>query len=144
MRFRRFRSRAGSMTNRMVRLAAPRGFLTIETIPRGPDGRSRKMPPPLSPAYAAMSVDIARARLAAELLTLRACRFSAPFRLPRVLLLYLRVRQAATLAQAIAASATAQNAAAQDWKSSAAPSKETGVMHNLGPNGKRQPTHLVN
>jgi hypothetical protein len=100
--------------DRMVRLAAPKGFLTIEILPAGPDGAPPKMPSPLSPAYAVLSVDIARARLAAELLTLRTRRLTAPLRLPRVFLLYLRLRQATTLANAIAVSEAAQEAAGRD------------------------------
>jgi hypothetical protein len=133
MRFGRLYGRVDSLTDSTVRLAAPKGFLTIETIPKGPDGASQKMPAPLSPAYAAMSVDIARARLAAELLTLRARRLSAPFRLLRVFFLYLRVRQAAILAQAIAASTAAQNAAAQDRRASRPLGQETRLMQNSDP-----------
>jgi hypothetical protein len=99
------------MAERTVRFSAPKGYLDIQTIPTGRDGTPPAMPPPLSPEYAVLSVDIARARLAAELLTLRAKGFTAPLHLPRVLFLYLRVRQATTLANAIVASARAQQAA---------------------------------
>jgi len=102
------------MTEGMVRLSAPKGDFDIQTMPKGPDGAPPTIPPPLSPAYAVLSVDIARARLAAELLTMRAKRFTAPLRLPRVLFLYLRVRQATTLANALAASMVAQQAAGRD------------------------------
>jgi hypothetical protein len=104
----------GPTADRMVRLAAPKGVLTIEILPAGPDGAPPKMPSPLSPAYAVLSVDIARARLATELLTLRTRRLTAPLRLPRVLFLYLRLRQATTLANAIAVSAAAQHATGLD------------------------------
>jgi len=102
------------MTEGLVRFSAPKGNFDIQTMPKGADGAPPAIPPPLSPAYAVLAVDIARARLATELLTMRAKRFTAPLRLPRVLFLYLRVRQATTLANAIAASMTAQQAAGRD------------------------------
>lgn len=105
------RSRSGSLAESVIRLAAPKGWVTIETIPVGSDGAAPTMPHPLSPAYATLSIDIARSRLAAELLTLRTRWLTAPLRLPRILFLYLRVRQATTLANAIAASVAAQAAA---------------------------------
>ena len=97
-------------SDRIVRIATPKGVWTIDVLPAGPDGAPPKMPSPLSPAYAALSVDIARARLAAELLTLRSRRLTAPFRLPKLFFLYLRLRQVTVLANAIAASTAAQDA----------------------------------
>jgi len=112
------RRQSAAVSEHIVRLAAPRGFLSIEIIPKLPDGSVPPMPPPLSPAYAAMSLDIARARLAAELLTTRASGFRAPFHLPRLFFLYLRVRQATVLAQGIAAAAAAAQVGAKESDSS--------------------------
>jgi hypothetical protein len=106
--------RSSRSADRTVRLAAPKGVLTLDVLPAGPDGLPPKMPPLLSPAYAALSVDIARARLAAELLTMRTRPLTAPLRLPRVFFFYLRLQQATTLANAIAASAAAQEATGYD------------------------------
>jgi hypothetical protein len=114
MIFGHLRHRARSMVDGAVRLAAPKGRLTIDTIPPGTHGQPPKMPPPLSPAYAALSIDIARARLAAQLLTMRKRRLTAPLMLPRVFLYYLRLAQATTLANAIAASAAAQELEARE------------------------------
>ena len=124
------RSQSGSLAESVIRLAAPKGWVTIETIPVGSDGAAPKMPQPLSPAYAALSIDIARARLAAELLTLRTRWLTAPLRLPRILILYMRVRQATTLANAIAASAAAQAAAKL--------CQPTDVIGSLGDNISRR------